>query len=238
MTWPIVVGEAVRGRAYSHGVPTTPPEPATRQERKQRTRRALLDATLRLLADRGFDSLSLREVAKLAGIVPTAFYRHFASMEELGTALVGESMHSLRAMIRAARSEPARSAHLIGASVDTLHAHVRGGEAHFRFVARERYGASAAIRRAIGTELRLFASELAVDLARLDDFREWTTEDLHMVADLIVTAMLATVLELLDVDEREAGAEADAPILRTAKKRLRLIMLGVPHWRSTTDPTR
>ena len=47
-------------------------EPVSRQERKLRTRQALLDAALELLADRGFASLSLREVTKQAGIVPTA----------------------------------------------------------------------------------------------------------------------------------------------------------------------
>ncbi|OZM70253.1 TetR family transcriptional regulator [Amycolatopsis antarctica] len=206
------------------------PEPATRQERKQRTRRALLDAALELLADRGFGSLSLREVTKLAGIVPTAFYRHFTSMEELGITLVDESMRSLRAMMRAARSEPAASSDAIRASVTTLHEHVRAQEDHFRFLTRERYGGSGAVQRAIGTELRLFGSELAVDLARFEGFRAWSTEDLHMMADLIVTAMLATVLEL--IESRPRDDETDRRIMRTAENRLRLLMLGVPHWRS------
>jgi AcrR family transcriptional regulator len=39
-------------------------------------------------------------VTKQAGIVPTGFYRHFASMDELGIALVEESMRTLRATIR------------------------------------------------------------------------------------------------------------------------------------------
>ncbi|GLZ42791.1 hypothetical protein Acsp05_64150 [Actinokineospora sp. NBRC 105648] len=40
--------------------------------------------------------LSLREV----GIVPTAFYRHFGSTDELGAALAEESMRTLRTMLR------------------------------------------------------------------------------------------------------------------------------------------
>ena len=35
-----------------------------------------------------FASISLREVAKTAGLVPTSFYRHFGDMEELGLAMV------------------------------------------------------------------------------------------------------------------------------------------------------
>jgi AcrR family transcriptional regulator len=206
-------------------------EPASRQERKQRTRQALLDASLDLLADRGFASLSLREVTKRAGIVPTAFYRHFASMDELGVALVEESMRTLRTMLRAARKNPRTYTDIIRASVRTLYEHVRAHEDHFRFVTRERYGGTGPVQQAIRTELRLFASELAVDLARFEYLREWSTEDLHMTAELIVTAMLASVLDLLET--RSQGDESDEWIIRNAEKRLRLIVLGVPNWQST-----
>ncbi|MFE0026560.1 TetR family transcriptional regulator [Amycolatopsis sp. NPDC059021] len=203
-------------------------EPVSRQERKQRTRQALLAAALDLLADRGFASLSLREVAKRAGIVPTAFYRHFASMEELGVALVEESMRTLRGMIRAARRRPGDYEQLIEASVRTLYEHVRAHEDHFRFLTRERYGGSGPVARAIGVELRLFSSDLAIDLARFDQLRTWTTEDLHMLAELIVTAMLATVLELLETQPRDK--ETDERLIGVAEKRLRFLLAGVPHW--------
>ncbi|MCU1687584.1 MAG: TetR family transcriptional regulator [Amycolatopsis sp.] len=205
-------------------------EPVSRQERKQRTRQALLDAALELLADRGFANLSLREVAKGAGIVPTAFYRHFASMDELGVALVEESMRTLRGMIRAARSDSKAYTHLIRASVRTLHEHVRAHEDHFRFLTRERYSGTGPVQRAIGAELKLFSTDLAIDLARFEQLREWSTEDLRMMADLIVNAMLSTVLELLDARPRDA--ETDETLIRTAEKRLRLIFVGVPAWRS------
>ena len=202
----------------------------SRQERKERTRQALLDAALHLLADRGFASLSLREVAKEAGVVPTAFYRHFTSMDDLGVALVGESMRTLRGMIRSARSQAASSSGIIQASVATLQQHVRANTEHFRFVVRQRYGGAGPVRDAVTAELRLFSSELAVDLARFENLREWSAEDLHMIADLIVTAMLGTALELLEA--HPSDTEADARIVRLAEKRLRLIVLGVPAWRS------
>ena len=48
-----------------------------RAEQKQQTRLALMDAARHLMeSGRGFGSLSLREVAKTAGSVPTGFYRH------------------------------------------------------------------------------------------------------------------------------------------------------------------
>jgi len=202
-------------------------ETVSRQERKQRTRQALLDAALELLADRPFASLSLREVAKAAGIVPTAFYRHFASMEELGIVLVEEATRTLRGMIRSARADPASPQRMISASVRTLHDHVRKHEDHFRFLTRERYGGTGPLSRTIEVELRMFAGDLAIDLARFDPLRSWSTDDLHMLADLIVTVMLSTIVELL-----EARPGQDPEITALAEKRLRLVLLGVPHWKS------
>ena len=201
-------------------------EPVSRQERKQRTRQALLDTALELLADRPFATLSLREVAKGAGIVPTAFYRHFASMEELGVALVEEATRTLRGMIRSARTDPDTYQGMISASVVTVHRFVRANEDHFRFLTRERYGGGP-LAKAIGVELRLFSGDLAIDLARFAPLRSWSTEDLHMLADLIVSVMLTTIVELL-----EARPGEDEKITGTAEKRLRLVLLGVPHWKS------
>ena len=75
----------------------------TRVERKERTRRAILDAALELCEREPLAALSLRQVAKQVGIVPTAFYRHFESIDELGLALVDESFSSLRDLLKAAR---------------------------------------------------------------------------------------------------------------------------------------
>lgn len=58
---------------------------------KEKTRRTLIDAAFsQLCANRSFSNLSLREVAREAGIAPTSFYRHFRDMEELGLTLVDE----------------------------------------------------------------------------------------------------------------------------------------------------
>lgn len=202
--------------------------PETRNERKERTRRALLDAALRQASERGFAGLSLREVAKQAGVVPTAFYRHFESMDELGVTLVEESMRALRTMIRDARGVGGGSTDLIRSSVRTLAEHVRTHEEHYWFLVRERYGGTGAVRQTIGVELRLLTGELAVDLARFDGLRAWSTEDLRMLADVIVSAMLASVLELL-----EARPGTDEEIVAAAERKLRLIFIGVPHWRSS-----
>ena len=205
-------------------------ESRSRAERKEHTRQKLLDVTLKLIAQRSLASISLREVAREAGIVPTAFYRHFESMDALGVELVDESMRPLRQMIRDARRGVASNADIIQGTVAVLGKQVREHPDQFRFLSRERYGGVKTVRRAIETELRLFTSELTVDLARLTAGFDWTSDDLEMTADLMVAAMLASVMELLEVDPRHPGDE-DA-ILDRAERQLRLIALGMAGWRS------
>src|SRR5688500_14441890 len=95
-----------------------------RSARKQRTRGDLMHAALKLLRAKSFTSLSLREVAREAGVVPTAFYRHFESMDELGLALVEDSFRTLREMIRSARADVASFKHVIHDSVEIVVRHV------------------------------------------------------------------------------------------------------------------
>ena len=201
----------------------------SRRERKQRTRADLLQAALVLLKDNGFSGLSLREVSREAGVVPTAFYRHFASMEELGLALVDESFRTLRQMLRAARSET-NPDHVIRSSVEILVRHVHEHRLHFRFIARERFGGVGALRQAIRSEIRLLSSELATDLTRFPYLNTWSTEDLQMMAGLIVNAMVSTAEEILDVTID--SAEVEDEIVRTVEQQLRLVALATPHWRS------
>ncbi|MFC9790221.1 TetR family transcriptional regulator [Rhodococcus sp. NPDC127528] len=205
-------------------------EPESRAERKERTRQALLDGTLELLEERGFASLSLREVARSAGIVPTAFYRHFASMDDLGVALVEDSMRMLRRMLREARRDP--STKNASASLDILLRQVRAHEGQFRFLSRERYGGVTEVRRAIAAELRLFASELTIDLSRMPALASWEVEDLEMAADLIVGVMMSTVIDLLEVDH--PGGREERAVIDRAEHQLRLIMIGMGGWRPTT----
>jgi AcrR family transcriptional regulator len=205
-------------------------EVRTRAERKEHTRQRLLDVTLRLISQRSLASISLREVARDAGLVPTAFYRHFESMDALGVELVDESMRPLRQMIRDARRGRAASSDIIKSTVEILGHQVRSHPAQFRFLSRERYGGVSAVRRAIDTELRMFTSELTVDLARLTASLEWTSEDLEMAADLMVSAMLATVMALLEADQRHS--EDERTILNRSERQLRLIALGMAGWRS------
>lgn len=201
-------------------------EPGTRAERKERTRQALMEGTLDLLRERSFASVSLREVARSAGIVPTAFYRHFASMEDLGVALVEDSMRMLRQMLRDARRNP--STKTATESFGILVRQVRSHEDQFRFLSRERYGGVTGVRRAFATELRLFVSELTIDLSRMPGLEQWDVADLEMTADLLVSTMLTAVVGLLEIDR--PGSQNEKDLIERTEKQIRMIMLGMSRW--------
>ncbi|MGL4305832.1 MAG: TetR family transcriptional regulator [Mycobacteriaceae bacterium] len=205
-------------------------ESKSRTAKKEQTRQALLDGTLELANDRSFASLSLREVTRNAGIVPTAFYRHFTSMEDLGVTLVEDSMRLLRQLLREVRRNPLKTPpnNFAEDSLVLLIAQVRAHPENFQFLVKEKSGGVAEIRRAISVELRLFASELTTDLARMPGLLDWEIADLGMAADLIVGVMMNTVANILDIDPRNSREETE--LVDHIRKQMRLITLGMRHW--------
>lgn len=194
------------------------------------TRQALIEGALELLdGDKSFDGLSLRELTRAVGIVPTAFYRHFRDMEELGLALVEESFRALRRILEDLRKESRPGSGVIAAVLKSLVKQIRAQRPRFRFIASERYGGVESVRSAIRREMRLFQSELATDLARFPPMRDWTTPDLQMLSALMVNSMVAIAEEILDRGEADKHAEAE--LMRLAEQQLRLILLAVPQWR-------
>ncbi len=200
----------------------------SRQEQKERTRQAILDAALALSGEHGFAQLSLRQVAREAGIVPTAFYRHFASMDDVGLALVEQSFQTLRRMIRDAQRDPDTFADIIDASAEILVRVVKQNKAHFGFVARERASGSDAVRAAIQRELEMFISELSVVLARLPHLDRWSAEDVKLAAGIFVRNMVYRAEQVVHTPDGRPDLEED--IKRKARREMRLIVLGFEKW--------
>ena len=202
----------------------------SRVARKERTRRAILDAALDLSSESTMAALSLRQVAKEVGIVPTAFYRHFDSVEALGVALVDESFASLRTMLRDIRRGDPALADVVDRSITILVEHVHQQQAHFSFIARERAAGPPAVRRAIRDQIGLFEHELALDLARLPGTDVWSARDLAILSDLIVTAMVATAEAILAV---AGDPDAERELVERARVQLRMVLVGALSWRSS-----
>jgi len=68
-------------------------------------RRALLDSALAMVEKEGPRGVSLRAVARLAGVSPAAPYRHFAGKEGLLAAVAEEGFRSLERHMQAARED-------------------------------------------------------------------------------------------------------------------------------------
>lgn len=205
----------------------------TRGERKKRTRRAILDAALALLEESSLVALSLRQVSKQVGIVPTGFYRHFDSIEDLGMALVDESFESLRAMLRDVRQGREGGApgwmDIVDDSIGILDEHVHRQRSHFAFIARERTAGPPLVREAIRHEIELCERELATDLARLPGTDRWSTEDLRVLSGLIVTAMVAFAENTLHAVGRPG---AEKLVVENARTQLRMVLVGALNWTS------
>ncbi len=197
----------------------------SRQERKDRTRRSILDAALDLLAHTSFSALSLRQLTREVGIVPTAFYRHFASLDELGLALVDDSFASLRDVLNAVRRDNPPPEELIDRSVDVLVESLADDLPHFRFIARERYGGVAPVCEAIGRELDLFERELVTDLARMPELAAWGARDLALLAGLFVNLMVSAAAEFVAAEPESRG-----PLITRLRHQARMLVVGAAGW--------
>ena len=87
-------GVDVRGCAKSDSI-TGVSAPRSRAEQKQHTRALIVAAGREAVATRGFAGLVVRELAREAGIVPTAFYRHFDSVDALASELAAGAAEAL-----------------------------------------------------------------------------------------------------------------------------------------------
>ncbi|ANF83007.1 hypothetical protein A3K93_12960 [Acinetobacter sp. NCu2D-2] len=70
---------------------------SVREEKKHQTRQALMQAALQLSYEKGsFSNISLRELTLAVDLVPSAFYRHFPSLEQLCLELIDHVSHQIR----------------------------------------------------------------------------------------------------------------------------------------------
>lgn len=196
---------------------------ATRGERKERTRAAVLEGTLALAAERGFAALSLREIARSAGIVPTAFYRHFSSLDELGATLVAQGIRELRLALRELRRTPDAR---LTETIRFVFEQVDGKRDLYGFLIRERHGGSAALRGAIAVEMQLIVRELVVDLSRVRALDAWSPDDLELAADLIVSTVAERIADYIASEPRERPQVVDGAV-----RQVRLVSLGMAAWR-------
>lgn len=189
----------------------------TRAEQKRHTRALIVAAGRQAVATRGFSGLVVREVAREAGIVPTAFYRHYASLDALATELAAGAADQLGILVdelvSAPASDPAidwpRRAAASGAETpQTWSVLARGlvdtGHPEHRVLT----GAVDSARRRLGIALGRWEALSGADGAAID-----------IAADLVVMVLLRLIVEVaVGYDERAAVEEGVS--------RLRVVLAG------------
>jgi AcrR family transcriptional regulator len=181
-----------------------------RAQQKEKTRRQLIDAALgQLSADRSFSSLSLREVAKEAGLAPTSFYRHFSDMNELGLTLVDEAGLTLRQLMRQSRQRIEKGGSVIRISVHTFMEFIEDNGNIFRLLLRERSGTSAAFRSAVNREISYFTLELRDYLQQANQLN---VDVAYLQANAAVTLVFSAGSDALDADRKGRELLADRTI--------------------------
>lgn len=200
-----------------------------RAQQKERTRRALIEAAFnQLTAERSFSNLSLREVAREAGIAPTSFYRHFRDMDELGLTMVDEGGLTLRQLMRQARLRIAsRGGSVIRTSVQTFMEFIEHNPNVFRLLLRERSGTSLAFRQAVQREIQHFIAELADELQKKSGF---SLQDAHAQAEAMVILVFNAGAEALDQEVEARAALAERIVFQ-----LRMIVRGAEFYQRGRD---
>lgn len=225
-------------------------KPLTREQKKRQTRQAFYQAVLDLcMLGQGFSSISLRQVTREVGVVPTAFYRHFASMEELGKSLVeellGDALATLRGHMqfghkRTYERQIAKSVHMFFKAVDA-HPH------YWQFIASERFGGSEAVRHAISEQLKTFANVMSEDLALQPAFAHVSAEDRYLLAEMGVNLSFSWIIDWLDLTYApdlgdEEGSEANVDLeqakqamLYHCTRQMQMLLYGAYNWKSTEE---
>ncbi|MEE2731221.1 HTH-type transcriptional repressor FabR [Ketobacter sp.] len=201
-----------------------------RQERKLQTRQSLMNAALEWVEEgQHFSSLSIREVAKRAGVVPTAFYRHFKDLDDLALNLVDELSLVLRQLMREVRQNRVNPQHIIRDSVQQYCQYVVTQRVFFMFMSQSMTGGSMIIRQAVRSELQYFAKELVADLQRFNLLPHLDPTMMDVLADLTISVMAFATVQLLDLADVSSQARQDFE--NKLARQLQLIYVGAEHWK-------
>lgn len=196
-----------------------------RSRRKLKTHRSLLAASIRLVGINGsFSATSLREVTRVAGIVPAAFYRHFSSMDELGVKLVDYSFRSLKRLLNELRQKPQRDSRILITTVDAYLHYVRTHRKFFIFLVRERSGGLLSVRTAIRDQLTDISKEIAEDITKSSQLSHLSESDAQTIASLLVDTMISATDVVLDLPLGQL--EPEQKLIKETNKKLQIILLG------------
>jgi AcrR family transcriptional regulator len=184
--------EKHNGMQYSSGMV------GLRERKKQRTRRALIEAALRLFDEKGFEETTLAEIAAEADVSTRTFFSYFASKEDVVFYDMDERMDLALSLLAGREPEDSPADLLIKIINDSLYWSATQGELTFE---------DAELRlRLILTEptlqaralLRLFDSQLRLARALHEAFADRLTliESAAAVGALVGSVKLAVMANM------------------------------------------
>lgn len=186
------------------------------------TRDDIIVAALKLVGpNRSVSTLSLREVAREAGIAPNSFYRHFHDIDELAVALIDLAGRSLRQIIGAARQRAASGSSVVRSSVETFMEQLGADEQLLHILLREGTVGSDAFKQAVDRELQFFEDELREDLIRLAALNQTGLYEPALTAKSITRLVFAIGATAMDLP-REQHPEITEQLV----KMVRMIIVG------------
>ena len=200
---------------------TTPLRPH-QGRRASISREDLISAALALIGPhRSVSTLSLREVAREAGIAPNSFYRHFRDIDELAVAMIEEAGAALRKIIGSARSRAGLGGSVVRNSIDAFMEQLNADQKFLHLLMREGTVGSEAFKQAVEKQLCFFEDELCTDLVRLADFKNQPLHQPQYVARAITRLVFAEGASIMDMPAEKMPEAAERMTVM-----VRMILLG------------
>lgn len=181
---------------------STPPTVETSPQGRKPviSREDIIAAALKLLGpNRAISTLSLREVAREAGIAPNSIYRHFRDLDELAVALIDLAGESLRQIIVEARQRATAEHGVVQGCADAFMERLHADDRLLHILLREGKVGSPEFKDAVERQLNFFEEELKQDLMHLATIKSTGLYDPGLTAKAItrlVFTMGATALDM------------------------------------------
>ena len=189
------------------------------------TKEELFQATLNLIGpQKSIASLSLREIAREAGIAPNSFYRHFKDIDQLAIELIDQAGIVLRQIIREARMQASLEHSIIRSSVEIFIQQLDVDEGYLSLLLREGYTGSASYKAAVGRQLNSFEQELQDDLVRLEKLKGYQIARPDLVAKAITQLVFNMGAKVIDL-----SIEKRTEIAHQTMLMIRMIIVGARH---------
>jgi AcrR family transcriptional regulator len=171
---------------------------------------------------RSLSTVSLREVAREAGIAPNSFYRQFRDMDELAVALIDLAGSSLRTIIGQARERATSTDRsVVRVSVETFMEQLRADDKLLHVLLREGAVGSDAFKQAVDRELAYFEDELCVDLVRLA-----AAEGAALFEPALVAKAITRLVFAMGATAMDQPPERDPALIEQISQMLRMIITG------------